>query len=150
MYVPNDYVFDLVKEHPNNFLPSCSVHPYRKDAIEELERCHAAGARLIKWLPNSMGIDPSSDLCEPYYRKVAELGMIILSHCGEEKVRGFFFFAHSAFGLICQCWGEKNCRPWRLTKSFNSWEILSCSVAHSKLDARLLLLIARAWELCPI
>ncbi len=63
----------------------CSVHPYRLDAIEELERCHAAGARLIKWLPNAMGIDPSSEKCQKYFDVCAKLGMVILSHAGEEK-----------------------------------------------------------------
>lgn len=33
-----------------------------------------------------MGIDPSSPLCEPFYAKCRELGMVLLSHCGEEKV----------------------------------------------------------------
>jgi mannonate dehydratase len=40
---------------------------------------------MIKWLPNAMGIDPASPLCDKYYQKVAELGMVILTHCGEEK-----------------------------------------------------------------
>ncbi len=85
MMTPNEYVWRLCKEHPEAFIPSCSVHPYRKDALQELAKAHANGARLIKWLPNSMGIDPSSPLCDAYYQCCAELGMVILSHCGEEK-----------------------------------------------------------------
>jgi hypothetical protein len=56
MYVPNDYVIRLCEKYPDKFLPSCSVHPYRLYALEQLERCHKTGARLIKWLPNAMGI----------------------------------------------------------------------------------------------
>ena len=67
------------------FLPTISVHPYRSDALEELERGAARGATMVKWLPNSMGIDPSDPLCDAYYDKMRELGLILLSHGGEEK-----------------------------------------------------------------
>ena len=43
-YTPNDYIISLVKRWPQLFLFGCSVHPYRKDALEELTRCRAAGA----------------------------------------------------------------------------------------------------------
>lgn len=36
-YVPNDYVWDLWQKYPDCFLPTCSVHPYRKDARKELK-----------------------------------------------------------------------------------------------------------------
>jgi len=84
-YVPNDYVLELAREHPDVFLPTISVHPYRSDAIEELERGARQGATMVKWLPNSMGIDPSDPLCDPFYAKMRALGLILLSHGGEEK-----------------------------------------------------------------
>jgi len=40
---------------------------------------------MVKWLPNAMGIDPSDELCDPFYRKMKELGLVLLSHGGEEK-----------------------------------------------------------------
>jgi predicted TIM-barrel fold metal-dependent hydrolase len=46
-YVSNDYVLDLAKESPK-ILPGCSINPIRKDALQELARCRAAGCRLIK------------------------------------------------------------------------------------------------------
>jgi len=52
VYVPNDFVLRLAREHPASFVAVVSVHPYRKDALQELERCAAAGARLVKWIPN--------------------------------------------------------------------------------------------------
>jgi predicted TIM-barrel fold metal-dependent hydrolase len=73
MYVPNDYIWRLCERY-HHFIPSCSVHPYRLDALAELQRSFDNGARLIKWLPNAMGIDPSSHLCQPYYDKCRELG----------------------------------------------------------------------------
>ncbi len=84
-YVPNDYVFALAEQHADIFLPMISVHPYRPDALAELERCAARGARIIKWLPNAMGINPAHEKCEPFYAKMKELGLTLLSHGGEEK-----------------------------------------------------------------
>ncbi len=84
-YVPNDYVLALAKEYPDVFVPTISVHPYRPDALRELERGAREGATMVKWLPNSMGIDPSDPLCDPFYDKMREHGLILLSHGGEEK-----------------------------------------------------------------
>lgn len=84
-YVPNDYVFKLAEEHPDCFEPVISVNPYRADALNELERGARRGARMVKWLPNAMGIDAGDELCDPFYRKMKELGLILLSHGGEEK-----------------------------------------------------------------
>lgn len=84
-YVSNDYIFTLVRQHPDCFEPVMSVNPYRHDALSELERGAKRGARLVKWLPNAMGIDPSDELCDPFYRRMKELGLVLLSHGGEEK-----------------------------------------------------------------
>jgi mannonate dehydratase len=40
---------------------------------------------MVKWLPNAMGIDPSDAACDPFYTKMKELGLVLLSHGGEEK-----------------------------------------------------------------
>jgi uncharacterized protein len=84
-YVPNQYVFSLVAQHPELFEPVISVHPYRADAVQELERGAQLGARIVKWLPNAMGIDPADELCDPFYLKMKELNLVLLSHGGEEK-----------------------------------------------------------------
>jgi predicted TIM-barrel fold metal-dependent hydrolase len=84
-YVPNDYVLDIAKEYPDLFEPVISINPYRPQALKELERCAALGARQVKWLPNAMGIDPSDELCDPFYQKMKELDLVLLSHGGEEK-----------------------------------------------------------------
>jgi predicted TIM-barrel fold metal-dependent hydrolase len=84
-YVPNEYVFKLAEQHPDLFVPNISVNPYRPDALDELERWAARGARVVKWLPNAMGINPSDSRCDPFYRKMKELDLILLSHGGEEK-----------------------------------------------------------------
>jgi predicted TIM-barrel fold metal-dependent hydrolase len=84
-YVPNEYVFELAERYPQLFVPNISVNPYRPDALAELERWARRGARIVKWLPNAMGIDPSDSLCDPFYEKMKELDLILLSHGGEEK-----------------------------------------------------------------
>ena len=84
-YIPNEYVFRLTEQHPDIFLPVISVHPYRRDALAELEKWARLGAKFVKWLPNATGIDPSNPLADPFYRKMKEHGMILLSHTGEEQ-----------------------------------------------------------------
>lgn len=81
----NDYVIDLCTRYPN-MLFGASVHPYRKDAIAELERCARAGAVLVKWLPITQGIDPSNERCYAFYDALAHLKIPLLSHTGGEKM----------------------------------------------------------------
>lgn len=85
MHTPNDYALKVAREHPDVFLPGASVHPYRRDAADELERCIEAGALALKWLPNAQGIDPSSEKCDPVYRVLARRGVPLISHGGEEQ-----------------------------------------------------------------
>jgi predicted TIM-barrel fold metal-dependent hydrolase len=84
-YIPNEYIFRLTEQYPDIFLPVISIHPYRRDALAELEKWARRGTKIVKWLPNAMGIDPSSSLADPFYRKMKEYGMILLSHTGEEQ-----------------------------------------------------------------
>ena len=84
-YTPNEYVFRLVEQHPDKFVPNMSVNPYRPDAIVELEKWASPSARVVKWLPNAMGIDPSDPRCDSFYARMKELDLILLSHGGEEK-----------------------------------------------------------------
>lgn len=84
-HVPNAYVIELARKHPDRLVAACSVHPLRPGAIEELERCAAAGVRVVKWLPNAMGIDPSDPRHRPFYERMRALDMVLLSHGGEEQ-----------------------------------------------------------------
>lgn len=84
-YVSNEYVFALAEQYPDLFVPNISVNPYRSDSLKELEKWAQRGARVVKWLPNAMGIDPSDPRCDPFYQRMKELDLILLSHGGEEK-----------------------------------------------------------------
>jgi len=83
-YVPNEYAA-RVAQSSSRFEWVASVHPYRKDALDQLDWCKANGAKAVKWLPPAMNIDPSSSQCEKYYQKLTELNLPLLSHAGEEK-----------------------------------------------------------------
>jgi predicted TIM-barrel fold metal-dependent hydrolase len=83
-FVPNEYVFSLVNARKDLFVPTASIHPYRKDALAALDEASRHGARFVKWLPNSMGIDPADPKCDLFYERMAELEMILLSHAGDE------------------------------------------------------------------
>jgi predicted TIM-barrel fold metal-dependent hydrolase len=84
LYVTNDYVIDLARKH-RQVLFGASVHPYRKDAVAELERCVKAGAVLMKWLPIVQNFNPADPRCEPFYEALAHFGLPLLSHTGGEK-----------------------------------------------------------------
>lgn len=84
-YVPNEHVERLARENADVCFAVASVHPYRADAVPELERCAAAGARIVKWLPNAMGMDPADPRCDAAYAAMARLGLALLTHAGEEQ-----------------------------------------------------------------
>ena len=83
LHVPAEAVLALRAREPRVLL-GASVHPYRKDALEALDEAKAQGAALVKWLPNSQGMDPASPLCRPFYARLRELGLPLLCHTGDE------------------------------------------------------------------
>jgi uncharacterized protein len=82
-YVPNDYVLKLARENPE-FLAAVSIHPARADALEELDRCLASGAVMMKCLPNCQNIDCSNRRYTRFWERMAEAGMPLLAHTGGE------------------------------------------------------------------
>ena len=84
-YVPNKYVFKVATANPEIFAPCISIHPYRKDALSELEKYGKLGVKQVKWLPNAMGINPSHILCVPFYDIMKKYDMTLLSHAGHEQ-----------------------------------------------------------------
>ena len=84
LYVTNDYVIELAARHPK-MLFGASVHPYRKDAVAELERCSKAGAVLVKWLPLTQDFNPADEKCFAFYEALAHFKIPLLSHTGFEQ-----------------------------------------------------------------
>jgi len=83
VYVPNEFVANVCAHH-TNLLFGASVNPYRPDALERLEWAKAQGAVLVKWIPPIMDIHPDDPKLIPFYKKLAELNLPLLSHTGEE------------------------------------------------------------------
>jgi uncharacterized protein len=83
-YVPNEYVVKLALTYPDVFVPVISVHPYRKDAIAELEKWANEGVRMVKWIPNVQGINPADEAIVPFYQAMKRLNMVLLTHSGDE------------------------------------------------------------------
>ncbi len=84
--VSNEDVYAWCAEAPDLFLYGASVHPHRPDALDALDRAAAQGAVLVKLIPNSQGIDLAEGRHQPYFRKLAELGLPLLCHTGAEFV----------------------------------------------------------------
>lgn len=82
-HVPNSYVLDLARRYPG-FLPAVSIHPARADALEELNRCLAGGAVMMKCLPNCHNIDCSDRRFTKFWERMAEAGLPLLAHTGGE------------------------------------------------------------------
>jgi predicted TIM-barrel fold metal-dependent hydrolase len=83
-YVSNDYVAGLSRKY-SRMLFGASIHPYRRDAVAELERCIRAGAVLVKWLPIVQGFNPADERCFPFYEALAHYQVPLLSHTGGEQ-----------------------------------------------------------------
>jgi uncharacterized protein len=84
IYIPNEFVAAQTRRYPN-LLFGASINPYRRDALQRLEQAAADGAVLLKWLPSIQHIDPADQRLIPFYLKLKELGLPLLSHTGEES-----------------------------------------------------------------
>ena len=96
IYIPNEYVLRLAKCLNNRykternkdhepFEAAISLHPYQKDVLEKLKDSRDEGVRYVKWLPNTMNIDPGHKDSIAFYQKMKELGMVLISHSGHEE-----------------------------------------------------------------
>ena len=99
IYIPNEYVVKDIARY-DNLLFGASINPKRRDALQRLEQAKANGAVLVKWIPCIMGIEPDSPSMVPFYRKLIELELPLLTHAGRERS-----FAHSC---------DKLCDPQKL------------------------------------
>jgi len=81
-HVPDAYARDTAKKYPSYFEWVASIHPYRSDALEALERAKRDGARAVKWLPSAMGIDPASPSCDFFYEALLKHKLPLISHAG--------------------------------------------------------------------
>jgi predicted TIM-barrel fold metal-dependent hydrolase len=83
LHVSNRWLGQTLKDYPRLHF-GASVHPARKDAIEELRWSKEHDAVFVKWLPNIQNIDPSHEGYTDYYRALVELDLPLLTHVGAE------------------------------------------------------------------
>ena len=84
IHIPDEFVAAEVRRYPN-LLFGASVNPYRRDAIRRLERAVENNAVLLKWLPSIQHIDPADARLVPFYLRLRDLGLPLLSHTGSER-----------------------------------------------------------------
>ncbi len=82
-HVSNDWILTIGKRHPE-LLPAVSIHPARKDALQELDRCIEAGAVMVKILPPSQNIDCSRPRYADFFKLMEQARIPLLSHTGGE------------------------------------------------------------------
>ena len=61
-----------------------SVHPDAPDALEELERIHAAGLKGVKFHPEYQQFYADDEKMKPIYKKISSLGLVTLFHAGHD------------------------------------------------------------------
>ncbi len=83
-FVPNDFVFAVAGRHAEVMIPCPSINPDRGDALEELARCKEKGARLFKIHPPTQGVDVADRRHTKFFRRCAELKLLVLVHTGHE------------------------------------------------------------------
>ncbi len=81
-YIPNQYVYDLSQQHPEDFVPVISINPLRADALDELEHWATRGVRYLKWSTPRMEFSPGDERFAPFYERMAQHKMVLLTHGG--------------------------------------------------------------------
>lgn len=84
VYVPNEFVAAETAKYTNLFW-GASINPKRHDALERLKWARDHGARLVKWIPSIMNFDPSDESLRPFYEKMIEYRLPLLTHAGQER-----------------------------------------------------------------
>ncbi|HWR13576.1 MAG TPA: amidohydrolase family protein [Terriglobales bacterium] len=81
--VPNEYVANYVKQHPEKLIGFCSIDPHDDDAVEQLD--HAVlklGLRGLKLGPIYQNVHPSDQKIKRLFKRAEELGTPIVIHQG--------------------------------------------------------------------
>jgi uncharacterized protein len=84
IYVPNEFVAEAVGRH-SNLIFGASVNPNRIDWLDRLAWSRDHGAVLVKWIPSIMDIDPSDPKLCPFYEKLVEFKLPLLTHTGKDR-----------------------------------------------------------------
>ncbi len=82
----NDYLLESAARYGGRLIPFCSVNPaWGDDALREIDRCAASGARGVGELhPDTQGFDlADSSLMDPFMGCLKSRNMALLTHSSE-------------------------------------------------------------------
>lgn len=81
--IPNEYVANYVKSHPEKLIGFCSIDPHDDDAVEQLDHCvKNLGLRGIKLGPVYQNMHPHEPKYRALFARAAKLDVPILIHQG--------------------------------------------------------------------
>ncbi|MCC7039930.1 MAG: hypothetical protein IT516_06430 [Burkholderiales bacterium] len=83
--VSDAYAARTAARHPDLFEWAASIHPLDPAALARLDAGSAMGMRAVKWLPSAQLIDPADPRCDPFYARLAQLRIPLISHGGDER-----------------------------------------------------------------
>ncbi|MBL7542464.1 MAG: hypothetical protein JNL11_01540 [Bdellovibrionaceae bacterium] len=86
LMVPNGYIYQVTQRTRNLYF-GASVNPNKKGALDELNLVYSQGAKLIKWIPCTMGIqlkNPPAQV-EQFLDRMKELNLPLVTHVGGEN-----------------------------------------------------------------
>jgi uncharacterized protein len=89
-YIPNDYLLQVTARFPKRMIPCVSINPDRADALGELDRCAAKGAKILKIHPPIQGVDLAEKKHARFFRRCADLKVIVMVHTGHEHSAPIF------------------------------------------------------------
>ena len=82
----NDYILESAARYSGRLIPFCSVNPaWGEDALSEIDRCAALGARGVGELhPDTQGFKlGDSSLMDPFLNCLKSRNMVLLTHSSE-------------------------------------------------------------------
>ena len=84
----NDYIADIQKKYPKQFIAFGSVDPRKGDlALHETRRCaEELGMKGLKLMPNMGRFFPNDEPFYPIWEEAQKLGMVLLIHTGTTGV----------------------------------------------------------------
>ena len=87
-YVGNDYVANVVQQHPDQFIGFASVDPWKEAAaVAEVERSvKELGLRGLKMHPISQAFFANDQRFYPLWEKCSELAIPVLFHTGQTGI----------------------------------------------------------------
>jgi uncharacterized protein len=87
-YTGNDYIAEIVRDYPRQFIGFGSVDPWKgKAAVVEAERCsRELGLRGLKFHPPSQHFFPNEERFYPLWDMCQQLGLVVLFHSGTTGV----------------------------------------------------------------